>query len=79
LRGTVLPEEVKIKVYTIAGRLIRDINLPVTDLNIGFNKVYWNGRDQDGDEIANGVYLYKVIAKFPDKTKAVTQKLARVR
>jgi hypothetical protein len=79
LRGTKLPEEVKIKVYTITGRLIRDINLPVTDLTIGFNKIYWNGRDQDGDEIANGVYLYKVIAKFPDKTKAVTQKLARVR
>jgi hypothetical protein len=79
LRGTELPEELKIKVYTIAGRLIRDINLPVTDLNIGFNKIYWNGRDQDGDEIANGVYLYKVIAKFSDKTKAVTQKLARVR
>ncbi|GMR25012.1 MAG: hypothetical protein BMS9Abin39_0287 [Ignavibacteria bacterium] len=78
LRGTELPEEVKIKVYTIAGRLIRDINLPVTDLSIGFNKIYWNGRDQDGDEIANGVYLYKVIAKFPDKTKSVTQKLARV-
>jgi len=79
LRGTELPEEVKIKVYTITGRLIRDINLLVTDLNIGFNKIYWNGRDQDGDEIANGVYLYKVIAKFTDKTKAVTQKLARVR
>jgi hypothetical protein len=79
LRGTELPEEVKIKVYTITGRLIRDINLPGADLIIGFNKIYWNGRDQDGDEIANGVYLYKVIAKFTDKTKAVTQKLARVR
>jgi len=79
LRGTEIPEEVKIKVYTITGRLILDINLPLTDLTIGFNKIYWNGRDQDGDEIANGVYLYKVIAKFQDKTKAVTQKLARVR
>ena len=79
LRGTELPEEVNIKVYTIAGRLIRDINLPVNDFDIGFNKIYWNGRDQDGDEIANGVYLYKLIAKFQDKTIAVTQKLARVR
>ena len=79
LRGTEVPEEVKIKVYTIAGRLVRDIKLPANDLSIGFNTIYWNGRDQDGDEIANGVYLYKVIAKFRDKTKAVTQKLARVR
>ncbi len=79
MRGTELPEEVKIKIYTITGRLIRDINLPGTNFSIGFNKIYWNGRDQDGDEIANGVYLYKLIAKFPDKTIAVTQKLARVR
>jgi Peptidase family C25/Propeptide_C25/CARDB len=79
LRGTEIPEEVKIKVYTIAGRLIKDFKISVTDLTIGFNKVYWNGKDQDGDDIANGVYLYKVIAKFPDKTKSVTQKLARVR
>jgi hypothetical protein len=79
LKGTEKPEEVKIKVYTITGRLIYDINLPVTEFDIGFNKVYWNGKDQDDDEIANGVYIYKVIAKFRDKTKAVTQKLARVR
>jgi hypothetical protein len=79
LRGTVLPEELNIKVYTIAGRLIRDIDVPVAGLNIGFNKFYWDGKDQDGDEIANGVYLYKMKVKFSDKTKSITQKLARVR
>ena len=79
LHGTLLPEKFYIKVYTIAGRLIREIKIPPTDLKIGFNKIYWDGKDQDGDEIANGVYLYKTIATFPDETKAVTQKLARVR
>jgi hypothetical protein len=80
LRGTEKPEEIIIKVYTIAGRLIRDIKIPGTDprITIGFNKIFWDGKDQDGDEIANGVYLYKMIAKFSDKTKSVTQKLARV-
>jgi flagellar hook assembly protein FlgD len=28
----------------------------------GFNALSWDGRDRDGDELANGVYLYKVIA-----------------
>jgi len=79
LRGSEIPEELAIKVYTIAGRLIRDVRIPSTDLIIGFNRIYWDGKDQDGDDIANGVYLYKVIAKFNDETKAVTQKLARVR
>ncbi len=78
LRGT-LPDEFLIKVYTIAGRLIRDISLPQSRLQIGFNKIEWDGRDQDGDELGNGVYFYKVIAKFPDKTQVKTQKLAKVK
>jgi len=59
--------------------LIRDISLNSTELNIGFNKIRWDGKDQDGDEIGNGVYFYKMIAKFKDDTKSVTQKLAKVK
>lgn len=79
LKGNDKPDEIDIKIYTIAGRLIRDIKLASSDLITNFNKIPWDGRDQDGDEIGNGVYLYKVIAKFPDKTKTITQKLAKVR
>lgn len=79
LKGKDKPDEIDIKIYTIAGRLIRDLKLSPTDLITNFNKIYWDGRDEDGDEIGNGVYLYKVIAKFPDKTKTITQKLAKVR
>ena len=46
-----------IKIYTIAGRLIREIEIPV---NIGFNTITWDGKDSDGDLIANGTYLYKL-------------------
>jgi flagellar hook assembly protein FlgD len=59
--------------------LIWDYNVPPSELITNFNKIRWNGRDQDGDEISNGVYFYKVIAKFPDKTKTITQKLAKVK
>ena len=79
LKGNDKPDELDIKIYTIAGRLIRDIKLTPTDLITNFNKIYWDGRDEDGDEVGNGVYLYKMIAKFPDKTKTITQKLAKVR
>lgn len=79
LKGQDKPDEANIKIYTIAGRLIRDIKLSPTDLITNFNKIYWDGRDEDGDEVGNGVYLYKVIAKFPDKTKTIIQKLAKVR
>ncbi|MBZ0199906.1 MAG: hypothetical protein K8H86_08560, partial [Ignavibacteriaceae bacterium] len=79
LRGSIPPEELTIKVYTVAGRLIRDISVPPSMMQIGFNKIPWDGRDQDGDEIANGVYFYKVICKFNDLTKTVTEKIAKVK
>jgi len=79
LRGVNPPEEFRIKVYTIAGRLIREINIPPSSLQIGFNKIYWDGKDQDGDEIANGLYFYKIISKQGDEIKTVTQKLAKVK
>ena len=79
LKGQDKPSELEIKIFTIAGRLIRDIELNSVDLITNFNKIYWDGKDEDGDEIGNGVYIYKVIATFPDQTKTITQKLAKVR
>lgn len=79
LRGVNPPEEFRIKIFTIAGRLIRELNIPPSSLQIGFNKIYWDGRDEDGDEIANGLYFYKIISKQADEIKTVTQKLAKVK
>jgi hypothetical protein len=53
--------EAEIKIYTVAGRLIRTLHPGI--LPAGYNQVYWNGKDADGDVLANGVYLYKISAK----------------
>jgi hypothetical protein len=78
-RLTQKPDELKIKIYTVAGRLIRELLFPAVNLGSDFNKIEWDGRDQDGDLIANGVYIYKVIMKKDNETKVVTQKLSVVR
>jgi len=80
LTGNDIPEELRIKIFTVAGRLIREIKVPVetTDIKL-LNKVYWDGKDEDGSDIANGVYIYKVIARYPDKTVTEIHKMARVR
>jgi hypothetical protein len=58
------PIDVKIKIFTIAGRLIKNIEeFSITDK---FVKIDWDGRDEDGSTIANGTYLYKVIIKSID-------------
>jgi hypothetical protein len=73
LGGDKTPTSCKIKIYTVAGRLIKLIDSPVI---IGFNKISWDGRDQDGDYIANGVYLYKIIIQGESQTETAIQKLA---
>jgi hypothetical protein len=54
------PSEVVIRVYTIAGRLIRVIE--ERSGRAGYNQVYWDGRDSQGRVIANGTYLYTITA-----------------
>ncbi len=78
LRGEDKPENVSIKIYTIAGRLIRSITSDGSGFDLNFNKIFWDGRDNDGDRIANGVYLYKMIVRFKDKTVTSVNKLAKV-
>ncbi|MDP3147694.1 MAG: C25 family cysteine peptidase [Ignavibacteria bacterium] len=78
IRGEHEPQEIAIRIFTIAGRLIKEIKLPSGNFSIGFNKILWDGKDQDGDAIANGLYLYKVLAKYDDKTITTTQKLVKM-
>lgn len=73
------PADIRIKIYTVSGRLIRDIEKKyVTDK---FVRVPWDGRDQDGNIIANGTYLYKIIVENLDgaNSKSVLGKLAVIR
>lgn len=75
---TQIPDELSIKIFTVAGRLIKEINKNSSELNMDFNRIYWDGRDEDGDNIANGVYFYRIITKKDGASEVITQKLAKV-
>lgn len=64
-----IPVDVEIKIYTLTGKLINKIERH--GLIGNFIMVEWDGKDIDGDEIANGVYIYKVIVKTSDGSKKV--------
>ena len=49
----------KIKVYTVAGRMIKEIDQPETNEKFVF--IPWNGKDADGETLGNGVYIYKLV------------------
>jgi hypothetical protein len=77
-QGLAPDAEIQIRVYTISGRLIKKIdNLPRPQQ--GFNYYPWNGRDEDGDLLANGVYLYKILLKNAGKQKEIIEKLLILR
>ncbi|MCX6164596.1 MAG: C25 family cysteine peptidase, partial [Ignavibacteriae bacterium] len=55
---------VKIKIYTVSGRLIKEITRTnIADKNVILD---WDGRDNDSDAIANGTYIYKITIKSDD-------------
>ncbi len=67
LTGNELPERFEIQIYTISGRLVKVIDLvEQNEVRIGQNitEFAWDGRDEFGDVLANGVYIYKVVAKL---------------
>jgi hypothetical protein len=71
------PAEVNVKIFTVAGRLIRSLEGGWTP--VGYNKLYWDGRDQDGDPLANGVYIYKMTAANDEKSIQSINKLTVMR
>ncbi len=52
---------VTVKIFTITGRLIEVLG-PVS-CGFGYNQIEWDGLDRYGNQLANGVYLYKIEAQ----------------
>jgi hypothetical protein len=65
------PSEVMIKIYTVAGRLVHRFDDIRMDLAGTYVSPLWNGRDADNERMANGVYLYKVVARSQVGAEAV--------
>lgn len=68
LTGSVLPEVFQIHIYTITGRLVKVIDLKALgEVRLGrhLTTYAWDGTDEHGDRLANGVYLYRTIVRMP--------------
>jgi len=66
LTGAEVPEDIRISIMTLSGKVVRQITKEeLGNLQIGNNisEFTWDGTDQFGDKLANGVYLYKVDLK----------------
>ncbi|MCC6383620.1 MAG: T9SS type A sorting domain-containing protein, partial [Bacteroidia bacterium] len=67
LTGSEIPTQTKIQILTITGKIVREIlQNEIGPVHIGRNitEFAWDGRDQFGDQLANGIYLYRVITNL---------------
>jgi flagellar hook assembly protein FlgD len=67
LTGSEVPDDILIQIMTVSGKVVREITeSELGQLQIGRNitAFSWNGTDEYGDPLANGVYLYRVKAKI---------------
>ncbi|HEX2788073.1 MAG TPA: type IX secretion system sortase PorU [Ignavibacteria bacterium] len=59
-----VPLNVDIRIYTVSGRLIKELNKE--NISDKFVQIEWDGKDADGDAIANGTYIYRLVVKSSD-------------
>lgn len=66
LTGEEVPQDMMIQIMTVSGQVIREIDMAeLGEIRIGRNisEFRWDGTDQFGDKLANGVYLYRVMIR----------------
>ncbi|MCF3107834.1 C25 family cysteine peptidase [Niabella sp. CC-SYL272] len=71
LTGSEVPQNIRIQILTITGKIVREITTAeLGPLRIGRNitDFRWDGTDQYGQKLANGVYLYRVITNLNGKS-----------
>ena len=72
---TDMASEVTLGIYTVSGRLIRTFTF--TDIT-GYVELDWDGSDEQGNQVANGVYYLKFTAKNKDRKIVRIEKMARL-
>ena len=61
---------VSIQIYTISGKIVKTITQTITNEGFRSNGIGWDGKDEYGDKLAKGVYIYKLSVSGNDNKKA---------
>lgn len=62
--------DVQLQVFTVAGRLVKTINQQVLCDGFRGEPLAWDGRDDFGDKLGRGAYVYHLLVATPDGEKA---------
>lgn len=62
--------KVLIQIYTISGKVVKSLNQTINNEGFRFDGIEWDGKDDFGDKLARGVYIYRVSVTDGAKKKA---------
>jgi len=60
---------VKVQIFTLTGRVIKSIKETINTAGNRSNELEWNGKDEYGDRVGRGVYLYRLSVTDPENKK----------
>ena len=67
---------VKLQIFTLTGRVIKSLKQTINTAGSRSNELEWNGKDEYGDKVGRGVYLYKLsVTNSENQKKEKTGKL----
>lgn len=71
------PLEVQVQVFTITGKVVWTKNQIINTLGFVSKDIAWNGKDDFGNRIGKGVYIYKLTVKS-SLTNSKTEKIEKL-
>ncbi len=69
MTGTAPPARYRMQIMTVSGRVVREVEqAELGELKVGthLTDFVWDGKDEFGDQLANGVYLYRLVVEDVD-------------
>jgi hypothetical protein len=70
ITGSEIPQNMKVQILTVTGKIVREVTKEeLGPLHIGRNitEFKWDGTDQFGQKLGNGVYLYRFVTTLNGK------------
>jgi len=61
--------QVRLQIFTVTGRVIKTFQKTINTVGNRSSELEWDGKDEYGDKVAKGVYLYKLSVTAPNKLR----------
>ncbi|MEO8405452.1 MAG: type IX secretion system sortase PorU [Chitinophagaceae bacterium] len=61
--------QVRLQIFSVAGRIIKMMEKTINTTGNRSSDLEWDGKDEYGDKVGKGVYLYRLSVTSPDKSR----------